>query len=229
MRILVPKTYQAGTPAPLVIYHHGVGEDQTAITTDTLKLDVIDRLLRYGYIVCASNNGGDNWGNDASLTATTNLYNYMTANYNISRVVFLSQSAGGPSGLLSLGGAIPVKGWLGIYPVCNLANMFGGNAGLFAPNIRAAYGIAPDGSDYAAKTAGHDPVLVAAATFDNIRMRFYASASDMTVTKADNSDQMATLVTGHATEHEVVVCTGIHGDPSHFQTCDVVAFFNRCV
>lgn len=226
-RILVPSSYQYGTPRPLVIYHHGNGEDYTAITADPLKHDIVDTLLLNNYIVCAGDFGGDNWGNDAALTAVTNLYNYMIANYSISRVVFLSQSMGGQSGLLSIPN-VTVKGWAGIYPVANLANMFGGNAGAYAPNIRTAYGIAGDGSNYAAKTAGHDPVLLAASTFDGLRMRMYASAGDTTVTKADNSDQLATLVTGHATEHDVVACSGNHGDASHFQPNDLLAFFNRC-
>ena len=78
-------------------------------------------------------------------------------------------------------------------------------------------------------TAGHDPVLLAAAKFHGLRLRFYASAADVTVNKVANSDQMQTLVAGQATESVVVVCSGVHGDPSHFRPVDYSAFVNRCV
>jgi hypothetical protein len=89
--------------------------------------------------------------------------------------------------------------------------------------------IAGDGSDYASKTAGYDPMLRNANLFNGIRMRFYASADDVVVGKTENSDAMNTLVTGHATETEVVACTGTHGDPSHFQASDYVSFLDRCI
>jgi hypothetical protein len=60
-------------------------------------------------------------------------------------------------------------------------------------------------------------------------MRFYASPDDTSVSKAQNSDAMATLVGAYAAENDVVACTGNHGDASHFQSADLRDFFTRCL
>jgi len=225
-RLLVPRSYNAMRGAPLIIYHHGAGENYTALTTDTLKWTCVMALLAAGYILAGSSAHGDNDGNSQGLADYTALYTYMMANYAITRLAGWGQSFGGISSLLSLVTANPYEGWLGTYPACNLRWMFDNG---FAPSIKPAFGIAGDGSDYDAKTAGHDPLLLDASVFNNFRMRFYASPSDTIVAKTHNTDAMVTLVAGHATECDVVACTGEHGDPSHFQPTDYVSFFNRCV
>jgi hypothetical protein len=222
---LVPTAPQNGT---LVVYHHGVGENEDAWLADTLKDTVRDALLADGYILAGSNAHDENWGNAASVADYNALYADAAARFTLTKVMFLSQSMGGLSGLnCVVDSTIPVAGWAGIYPVCSLADMFANNAGAYAAAIRAAYGIAADGSDYAAKTAGCDPLLVAATEY-TIPMRFYASAADTVVGKTANSDAMSAHVADNTPEESVVVCSGDHGDPSHFQPSDLIAFFERC-
>jgi hypothetical protein len=212
-------------PAPLVIYHHGAGEDQDALLTDALKAGIVSAMLDAGFIVAGSNAHGNNWGNQNSLDDYSALYTYISANFNISAVIHLSQSMGGISGLLCTAAGSPVPAaWVGIYPACSLSAAFGANAGIFAADIRAAYGIASDGSDYAAKTAGHDPLLIAASTFAGRRLRFYASTGDTVIPRASHSDPMAVHVSGTAAEATVISCTGNHGDPSHFQPANLLFF-----
>ena len=195
--------------------------------SDALKVELREALLAEGHILAASNAHGDNWGNADAIADYNALYADAAARYTVNKVIFISQSMGGMSGLLCVeDGTIPVDGWLGIYPACNLAWCYA-QGGSFLVSIKAAYGIASDGSDYAAKTAGHDPVLLDGTAF-TIPTRFYASAGDTRVTKADNSDAMALVVDAYATENDVVVCSGAHGDPSHFQPSDVVSFIERC-
>lgn len=217
-RYLVPPS----TSGTLIIYHHGVGEDKTAWTSDPLKSELRTALLDEGYILAASNAHGENWGNANSIADYNALYADAIGRYIVTKVIFISQSMGGMSGLNCIqNGTIPVAGWVGIYPACNLAWCY---ANGFTAAINTAYGIS---GDYAAKTAGYDPVLLDGTHFTT-RMRFYASASDTTVSKTNNSDAMATVVNGHAAENTVVVCSGNHGDPSHFQPSDVIAFIKRC-
>lgn len=234
IQLLIPGNIGVGKAYPIVIYHHGQSETQTAISVDALKQGVVRNLLGNGYIVCGSNQhggvNGDNWGNSQALSDILALYNYAAAHYSLAwRTIHFSQSAGGPSGLLcSVPGlvSIPyVKGWMGVYPAANLSYLYahGWNA-----EIDGAYNI-PGGGTYAAQTAGHDAALLAASKFDGLRMRFYASAADATITKVDNTDAMRTLVTGHAAELALVTCTGGHGDPSHFMPVDAAAFCARCV
>lgn len=221
---LVPET-PSGT---LVIYHHGSSEDEGAWTDDALKAALRGALLAEGHILAASNAHGNNWGSAAALADYLALYTDAVTRYDVIKVVFLSQSMGGLSGLLCVAdGTIPVAGWYGIYPVCSLADMWADGLGTYADAIKAAYGIAPDGSDYVAKTAGHDPLLLAGSLYD-IPMRFTASPDDTVVDKTANSDAMSALVADYTPEETVVACTGNHGNPSHFQPDDVIAFIDRC-
>jgi hypothetical protein len=73
-------------------------------------------------------------------------------------------------------------------------------------------------------TNGNDPALKWGAAFRLVPMRFYASPGDTVVPKAGHTDVLAALVATSARESAVVVCTGNHGDPSHFQPSDYLAF-----
>lgn len=226
--LLFPGDYATAKPSPLVIYHGGVGETASASRTDALKQSLIQAILDAGYIVAASNAHGDNWGNDDALADYLELYRFTRLCLDISRTVLLSQSMGGCSGLLTAADRpFAIKGWAGIYPVCDLRSIY--DLGGLTASIKTAYSIAADGSNYDAQTAGHDPILQPATDYSGLRMRFYASDGDTIVPKADNSDNMAALVGATATEYEVVACSGNHGDASHFQAEDLIAFFDRCV
>lgn len=225
--IMLPDDYNAVAGAPLILMHHGSGDTEINIFNDVEKKACVDALLAAGYILASSHAVANNWGNDAGVAAMEELYAYCDATYNITRVCGWSESMGGLTGLKAVAdGTTPYKGWLGSYPACDLAWCYG--AGGFNAAIDTAYDI-PGGGTYAVQTAGHDPVLLNPALFAGIRMRFYASAADGVITKAANSDAMAALVTGSATECDVVVCTGNHGDASHFLPADYVSFFNRCI
>lgn len=225
VQILAPPNY-VDTCVP---YFHGVGEDQTALTTDSLKTGIVDLLTDNGILMAAGNAAGDNWGNQASLDANIAMFGLLDSTYHPTKYVFFSQSMGGCAGLLNAAaGYAHLMGWFGIYPVCSLANMFDNNAGMFASNIRTAFGIASDGSDYAAKTAGHDPLLVSAAAYANLPMQFFASPDDTVVNMAANTTAMAAHCHPSIYERQVIVCTGNHGDPSHFQPEVVYSFIIRC-
>lgn len=224
VRILLPDNYVSSA----VVYHHGAGEDYTALTVDTLKAGVVARLLADGYLLAGSTAAGENWGNQAGLDAYAALQAHLVANYAPTKTAIFSQSMGGCTGLLTAAaGFTGLCAWFGIYPVCSLSNMFGGNAGAYASAIRSAYGIASDGSDYASKTSGFDPALKSAALFDRLPMRFWASSGDTVVTKSGNTDVMKALVAASKAESEVVVCSGDHGHASHFDPQGVSDFLAR--
>lgn len=61
-----------------------------------------------------------------------------------------------------------IVAWIGIVPTENLAGCYANP--LFSAIIRDANGIAVDGSDYAAKMVGHDPVLKSGPGFRGIAM-----------------------------------------------------------
>ena len=224
VKILIPDNYVSSA----VVYHHGVGENAGSLTSDTLKAGVVDRLLTDGYLLASSSAAGDNWGNQAGLDAYTALQAYLVTNYAPAKTAIFSQSMGGCTGLLTAAnGFAGLCAWFGIYPVCNLANMFGGNSGTYASSIRSAFGIAGDGSDYASKTSGFDPALKSASLFNRLPMRFWSSPGDTVVNKTNNSDAMATLVAASKAESTNVLCTGDHGHTSHFDPQGVSDFLSR--
>jgi hypothetical protein len=224
VRLLVPPNY-AGR---CVVYHHGVGEDYTSITGDSLKTDLVNRLTDDGYLMASSTAGGVNCGNQLALDSYAALQSYLVTNYAPDGTAIFSQSMGGLSGLLSAATRFTgLLAWFGIYPVCSLANMFGGNAGTYAGAIRDSYGIASDGSDYSSKTSGHDPALLSGSLFAGLPMRYFASYSDTSVTQTGNTDAMTAVVAASKAENIVVQCIGEHGHTSHFKPADVADFLDR--
>ena len=170
IHVLIPSGYDAAVGAHLVIYCHGHGgSDENLVdrsSDDTAAF--LDRLIDDGYLVASSHQRGSNWGNDEAIEDIVDLYAYCVTNFRLRETLLWSVSMGGLSGLSAVKDKrIPnIKGWAGIAPVCNLASMFDNNTGTFAAAIRTAYGIAADGSDYAALTSGNDPVLLAASCPD---------------------------------------------------------------
>lgn len=204
----------------LVVYHHGSGETEASYYYAPEKADLREALATAGYTVATSNAHGNNWGNQAAIDDYAALIAHVRSGHTVNRVLHLSQSMGGLAALTGIStGELEADGWAGIYPACNLAACYSS----FAAAIDTAYGIS---GDYAAKTAGHDPLLRAAGSY-TVPMRFYASPDDVTIPKTTNSDAMSAHCTS-APERTVVVCSGVHGDPSHIQPTDLLAFFARC-
>jgi hypothetical protein len=231
--ILVPSTgsanpYSAGNPTPVVLHSHGIGDDQTAVLTSE-KLACTTAMLDAGYIVAGSNTHGANWGSQIAADDLAALDKYVRDNYNVKGVAIWGQSMGGHAGLLAVAHSKVkgVVGFLGTYPSCSLASTYA--AGTYASSIDTSFGITGSGiATYANKTYGNDPALLPAVGFKHVPMRFYASPSDTTIAKANNSDVLSALIAGSSRENTVVVCTGAHGDASHFQPSDYVAFLARC-
>jgi hypothetical protein len=222
--ILVPRSYDRDKGAPLIMYHHGVGENERALLADRLKAECVKVLLDAGYILCGSNAHGNNWGSQNALNDYQQLYRLMLRRYNITRICFWSQSMGGISGLLSLATIPNVQGWLGTYPVANLDDMYRNPR--FTSQIEAAFSF-KGLSNLERTTILFNPVKMDMAKVTVPRVRFYASPEDSVVPQATNSDIM-TKVFGKRKENVVITCKGEHGDPSHFVPKEYVEFFDRC-
>ncbi len=234
--VLVPNSnsavpYNSANPTPVILYAHGNGETQTALLSDSLKAGCVDALLDAGYILAGTNGHGSNWGAQPAVDDYMALEKYVRDNYNVKGVGIWSQSMGGLTGLSAItqGKIKDVVGWLGTYPVCNLSAMYAGGAGGYATTINTSFGITGSGNaTYANLTYGMDPALRSAGEYRSIPMRFYASAGDTVVPKVSNTDILRAIVLANRREADLIVCTGNHGDPSHFIPSEYVAFFNRC-
>lgn len=232
--VLVPgagatNPYNSANPTKTIIYVHGHGETAGALLADSLKSSCVTALLNAGYILADCAAGGSVWGIQSATDGYAGLDSYLRANYNVAGIGLWSQSMGGLSGLHALVQAKVrgVVGWLGTYPVCNLANLYG--LGVYTSVINTQYGITGTGTaTYANKTYGMDPVLHAARDFRDTPMRFYSSRSDTVVPGLNNAEVLQALVASSRREAVLVQCTGNHGDTSHFVPSEYVAFFDRC-
>lgn len=221
--LMVPQ-YQRSRTRHLVIHVHAMGEPSVDYcATDPRQRPVTSALLAAGYIVAASTAAGDNWGNQAALDAYAALHTAIAnLGYTVDKTIVLGVSMGGVPALLAYAGSIlpRIAGFVGICPATNLGQAW--LNGALTTAIRDAYGIAVDGSDYASKTAGHDPMLLAASAWNGKRLLMFASPDDTTIPKASHADALAARATGAAVA-EVVTCSGAHGDADQYRAASVVA------
>lgn len=218
--------YNAANPTHVVIFIHAAGGDRQQ-PLDFRAINVVTDLLNAGYLVFCTDSTARNWGNQTGIDDNEDLYNYAAANYNLDQTFLLSASMGGLVGLTGIAQDIwpNLAAWAGVYPVTNLADMYADAT--FTGQINTAYGITGSSPNtYAEKTSGYDPNLRSGADFAGVPMRMYASASDTTVDKTNNADAFRTLVLAHVPEVTVVVCSGDHGDLSHWQSSDLLTFYS---
>jgi pimeloyl-ACP methyl ester carboxylesterase len=228
VHIATPPTYDTRIPRPMLLFSHGSGSDELQPLSHFQQL--YTDLLSDGFAIASTNAHGNNWGNAAAQTDLLELYRYLRDTYALGPLILWGNSMGGLASLNALAsGAIPCAGWIGTQPVCDLDAIYA--AGAFVTDIRTAYGVNGTGSDYAAKTAGFNPMARSGREFYGVPMRFYASPADTVVAKAQHTDPMAAKVAPYTPEATVIATSGDHGDPSHWapQRADLRAFINRCV
>jgi alpha-beta hydrolase superfamily lysophospholipase len=228
--LLIPTSYNSGTPTDLVIFCHGQNQPEHAPDSETDPKSIATALTGAGFIIAGSAARSNSWGNQNAINDVVQLERYMRANYNIRNVFIWGSSMGGIVGLnVIASNRFDVRGAFFHAPVCSLSALYAGGAGAYAAIIDGAYGITGSGqATYAVLTRGYDPLLRPASAYSHIPMRFYASPSDGTVAKATNADAFAAVLAGWCREASVVAATGGHIDTSHYQPSDTLAFLQAC-
>lgn len=219
--ILTPPGLEPEAEAPLVIYHHGRGEDWNAIESRNNLLSTMCALGAAGYVIAGSHAHGNNWGNQEAIDDYVALHDMIAAERPIRDVMFLSVSMGGLSGLVTLArGVIPdVRAWIGIAPVTNLGYFYFDDDEI-RPQVEAAYGGPPDPE--------HDPMALDPAVFRGVPMLLWASYEDETVPRTENADRFLEHLGEHA-DAQMITLFGSHGGFSEqpaFSPDEVVAFFD---
>lgn len=224
--ITTPSGYTHGTAVPLLLITHAAGG--TASSPFGTGDGAITSAAAAGYL-CASSLSQDRaWGNPQSVDDYVDLFNFCAANYRISRTVIWAASMGGLAGLTLAGsGRIPgLKGFMGMYPVCSLANFYADQSG-YQTEINTAYGSTPYTGAHQASY--YDPYLRSASDFAGLRFLFFHSSADTVVSKTRHSDLMHAKVSGVAAESTVTATSGDHGDASNWVWANCSAFLGRCV
>jgi len=93
-----------------------------------------------------------------------------------------------------------------------------------ASEIRAAYGIAADGSDYAAKTAGYDPALRSPADFKGVPIWSTYSTLDTSVPASSHTLTMDEHLQATNTLNLLDTQEAGHNTSSRFQVARLQAF-----
>ncbi|KIQ15347.1 alpha/beta hydrolase family protein [Rhodococcus sp. MEB064] len=226
-RIAWPKNYDSRRPAPAILFCHGTGRVGGVTFDDVETRGYWQGLVDAGYIVMSADAQANAWGNPLSVTDYEDLGNYAWNHLAVSGFLVLSQSMGGMPGLNLLRKRVlpGVFGWYGTAPVCNLKAEYDLT---FADQIKTAYGIAADGSDYAAKTAGHDPMLAAPEEFGGLPMRSMSYDSDAVVPPQTNVIQLLTKLAPYTPEASYTGIAGTaHIGSQAFNVADTTAFAKR--
>lgn len=211
----------------LVIWSHQHTGTEAIVPSTLPTYPLIHSCANEGWIVAASRMHGDNWGNADAITDLTNLYSYINGLWGISKVILVGGSMGGLATALAIPyAAVPnIKACITVDGVLNLANMHA--APSYTSTVRTAYGVAADGSDYATKTAGHDPMLRPAADFGSVPWMINLTDADTAVVPSANGDAFATKIAATASEVMVVRHEGGHLASTGVHPDKIIAFIKR--
>lgn len=216
-----------GPSLKVCMFHHANGGDflghitATPVESQDVIRPTILALLDDGWTILATSGGSNpsHWGNPSSWASTQAALAWLKEQFSVEKVAVLSASMGGLSGLRALVEYPDIKNWYGIYPVCDLTDLYPA----YTAVIDTAYG---GSSAYTAALPTSNPMQFTTGRFAGKNMRMAASASDTIVSKTANADAMATKVTGTAASIVVTTHTGNHGDASAFIPVDIVAHLN---
>lgn len=235
-RIALPAGYDSRVPVPTVLAFHGGGSDETHWADNGNGRAVANAFLTAGYAVlgAAHTTNRVTYGAQISLDAYATALQQAALLYNLGPIVVYANSMGGIESLLSLAsGRLPgVVAWVGSVPTASLEAAWNFTPGYLdrTTEIKAAYGIAADGSDYAAKTDGHDPMLLDPRAFGGLPMYAVVATDDASVDHTRNWTAFAPKVAPYSPEMARLDITGGHSSAAIGTAApSMVTFANKYV
>jgi alpha-beta hydrolase superfamily lysophospholipase len=223
---ILPESYNAQNATPWVIYDHGFGETIDIITANYPQSAFVESLATAGFVVVASEyRNVACWGNMDCDEDIANLETLWRSQLTLWPQPFvIGESMGGIVTWNAIAhGVLKPLAAVGIYPACNLANMY--SRKVFAPTIQSAYGFTST-AGYSAATKGSDPMLDPPSIFADIPILIWASRSDTVVRRSQNEDPFADAINAAGGSVTINTSRGRHGDPSNFDAPAVISFFS---
>jgi alpha-beta hydrolase superfamily lysophospholipase len=199
----------------VVVYAHGYGARADAVLDDDAFGGLAAGLVAAGYAVAASDAAGNAWGNDASVDDYADLAAVVAAQVGATDVFLVGESMGGLAAarLVHERRIEDLRGYAGIYPLCDLGSVYGD----FAESVDAVYGPAVQEA-----LAHLSPVPLDGA----VPVQFWASDGDTTVDKDRNADVCAAEVVADGGSAVVIETQGEHLDASNFDLEAMLGFFD---
>jgi hypothetical protein len=206
----IPKHPNGG----LVVYAHRSGQHADSVR-DSEHAQLVAALMNAGYVVAASDAGGNAWGNLSSVEKYLDLIREVKTSQRITGTYLIGESMGGLPSLQLLDRVSDIRAWVGISPVTDARSIMG-NQNL-NDGLTAAYADNPPGKSKVT------PVQV-----NNIRvpLLMFASPEDRTVPKKRNTDALAAAMQAKGDQASVVSTRGDHGDLSNIDSARIVGFFS---
>lgn len=225
--ICVPAGVDEGESVVLAMCSHGSGGTEQQINLPRM-VQIRDGLLDRGFIVASAFAHDRAWANNAALADWVRLHGWVNAHYPVTDVLLHGESMGGLTMLVLAGtGAVPhLRATVSVDGAMNLRAAYDGNYGA---QIRSAYGIASDGSDYAAKTAGHDPCLFEPSQYAQQRIMLSASPADTAIPKVNHSDVFAAHIAGAPRVLDRYTGTGAHVADVNYFPAETLAFYDAAL
>ncbi|WP_461172266.1 hypothetical protein M1D93_14880 [Arthrobacter sp. Z1-9] len=219
----LPTTLNRAVPVPLVIHFHGA---DTNATTEVQWKPMWEAAQAAGFAVATCDFHGNAYGSPAVMADARAVLDEVLKIAPINGLLLSGESMGGIAALNVLTRkALPnVLGVFLSQPIVSLKHRYDNGHG---PDIRASYGITPDGSDYVTKTAGHDPDFEPGSRFGGVPLYITSSTTDSAALKAPFIDSLMERVQSYSPV-TFVPASGGHGDPSHFIPGNYVAFLREC-
>lgn len=198
-------------PAPLAVHLHNSGGTAINSVQDARITPFIAALLDAGFNIVMADASGSAWGNDTSRGQYIAAYEWASSLVATSSVVLTGQSMGGQVAfnLLPRREIPNVQAVLLVAPVTSLDDLYANNAGPYSANIRSAFGVASDGSDYESKTAGYRPEDRNGWEFRGVPVMIVTSPDDVTCHIAYAED-LIEKITPYVPEAVLIESTGAH-------------------
>lgn len=228
--VCVPTAKADGVTSVLAIAAHGSGGNEQQINLARM-VSTRDGWLDRGFIVASAMAHDRAWANNAALTDIVNVHAWVNAIWPVRDTLLHGESMGGLTMLvLASKDMIPtIRAVASIDGALNMRHAYDNTAQAYGSQIRAAYGIAADGSDYAAKTAGHDAVLLDMTTFNGLHLFIEGSPNDVHIPKAQNADVFVANLGANAEVLATRTGTGTHVTAENFFPNDVLAFMDAAL
>lgn len=187
--------------------------------------NTVRALATNGWIVGAPQYRGDAWGNVTNFQSASNFIVWATNQFAPSNVVVVSESMGGVAGFQLLTQFPIIKKVYAVSPVCSLSNMWWSS--MYSNAISGSYGIT-GAVNFAAQTAGYDPVLIATNLWTGKKVRVTVTDTDTIVPVGSNINVLSNRVSTFASYFAVTNTPGLeHGAPALIMPADLIDFIRN--
>lgn len=228
-RIHLPKAMDGTVAHPICLYlHQASSGTRNTVWSETRARPVLEALDAAGYIVISADDGGDRWGNQASIDNYLAAVQWVRDNFYAGPLVLWAPSMGGtPAWNIVLRREAHVRAIAAICPVCDTEEMY---RSPFTTTLNAAYGVSNLSGLQAALAAsgGYNPIDGNMVEFTGKGVKFWVGTgtSDTIVPEALHAVPMQAALAPYAAESDLIEIGSGHLASSQYDATAIVALFD---